>query len=197
MIFFENSYSCGHQGSDRGPHSSPWTNWGICALHRHERFGLGPSYCQGSAAERPIVQIGFQTAEIGNSGDGRVTLRNGYPVGEHGEYEHRVVYERHFGPIPKGFHVHHKNEDIYDNRPENLEALSPVDHSRTHFKRYQRNDAGEWLKTCHMCGVQKPLTEFYAMGKGSHRRDCKPCQHKIVNAYNRMRRKQLKQAVPA
>ena len=84
-------------------------------------------------------------------------------------YEHRAVYEKHFGPIPKGYHIHHKNGDMFDNRPENLEAVRPVDHSRTHFKRYRRDETGEWLKTCHTCGVEKPLNEFYKMGENSHR----------------------------
>jgi hypothetical protein len=123
-----------------------------------------------------------------------MTLRNGYPVGKGDEYEHRVVYERHFGPIPKGFHIHHKNGDVYDSRPENLEALSPVDHRRMHSRMYQRNEAGEWFKTCHTCGVQKSVSEFYAMDKKGRRRDCKPCSHKNITAYKREKRQQ---AVPA
>ena len=123
-------------------------------------------------------------------------MRNGYLVGDGDEYEHRVVYERRF-IVFKGFHVHHKNGNAHDNRPENLEAISPADHSKLHSNIYQRGEDGGWLKICHACGVQKSVSEFYKRDRSGHRRDCKPCQHKIVNAYNKMRRKNLKVAEPA
>lgn len=47
-------------------------------------------------------------------------------------YEHRVVWEEHFGAIPDGFHVHHKNHDRSDNRPENLEVVEGREHNRRH-----------------------------------------------------------------
>lgn len=42
--------------------------------------------------------------------------------------EHRLVYEENFGPIPNGYIIHHKNGVKFDNRPENLEALSREQH---------------------------------------------------------------------
>jgi endogenous inhibitor of DNA gyrase (YacG/DUF329 family) len=47
-------------------------------------------------------------------------------------YMHREVWEAANGPIPRGFHVHHKNHDQRDNRLENFELLSHSDHSRRH-----------------------------------------------------------------
>lgn len=43
---------------------------------------------------------------------------------------HRVVYEEHYGPIPKGWHVHHRDGDKSNNKPENLEALPASEHIR-------------------------------------------------------------------
>lgn len=48
--------------------------------------------------------------------------------------EHRVVWERHHGPIPPGFHVHHRNHVRDDNRIENLELLPAPDHGRLHAR---------------------------------------------------------------
>ena len=56
-----------------------------------------------------------------------------YTQGGGQAYEHRLVWERHCGPIPANHHVHHKNGDPRDNRLENLELLSSNEHHRHHF----------------------------------------------------------------
>ncbi|NDG42194.1 MAG: HNH endonuclease [Betaproteobacteria bacterium] len=47
-------------------------------------------------------------------------------------YAHRVVYEQHFGAIPVGWVVHHKDEDKGNNDPANLEAMPKGQHQRLH-----------------------------------------------------------------
>lgn len=54
---------------------------------------------------------------------------------------HRLVAADIYGPIPKGSHVHHRNENQRDNRPENLEVLTSSEHMRhTAQRRYERGE---------------------------------------------------------
>ena len=47
---------------------------------------------------------------------------------------HRQIWVDAFGDVPKGFIIHHKNEDPLDNSLENLAAVSPSEHTREHFR---------------------------------------------------------------
>jgi hypothetical protein len=58
------------------------------------------------------------------------------PTGER-LWEHRFIYEHWYRESVDGFEVHHKDENPYNNCPENLEKLSRVDHAR-HTGRHQR-----------------------------------------------------------
>src|SRR3954465_8764008 len=74
---------------------------------------------------------------------------------------HTWVWEEHFGKVPAGHHIHHKNGKRADNRIENLEAIKPLDHKRLHCG-YQKTKSGKWLKPCCMCRKLLPLeSAFY------------------------------------
>jgi hypothetical protein len=47
-------------------------------------------------------------------------------------YEHRVLWEQAFGPIPAGHHIHHKDEDPRNNSLDNLECLPHAVHTAHH-----------------------------------------------------------------
>lgn len=58
--------------------------------------------------------------------------KNGYKTLRDGTFVHRYVAERTYGPIPRGYEVHHINGDKEDNRPCNLAVLSKEEHRKIH-----------------------------------------------------------------
>ena len=58
----------------------------------------------------------------------------GYYFQCRGKRLHRVVWEYHNGPIPKGFHVHHKDNNRSNNQIENLELLHKSIHMSQHME---------------------------------------------------------------
>ena len=59
-------------------------------------------------------------------------------IGKH-ERLHRYVWRYHNGDIPDGFHVHHKDEDKYNNEIENLVCIPKHDHISLHgYERAER-----------------------------------------------------------
>jgi len=73
--------------------------------------------------------------------------------------EHRLVWEEHNGPIAKGMVIHHINGDRQDNRIENLQMVTPIEHRHIHAGYELRQ--GVWHKPCTRCHEIKPLSEFY------------------------------------
>lgn len=85
--------------------------------------------------------------------------------GDDGSQARRHYVKAH-GPIPAGHEVHHRNGDWTDHRPENLEALTPQDHRRTHSPLYRRAADGSWERLCRFCNLWKPVTrEHYYFSK--------------------------------
>lgn len=50
-----------------------------------------------------------------------------------GKRLHRMVWEYHNGEIPKGYHIHHKDENKHNNDISNLELVYKSDHLRGHM----------------------------------------------------------------
>lgn len=50
---------------------------------------------------------------------------------------HIVTWMEHYGEIPKGMIIHHKNGDKWDNRIENLQMISRSCHTKIHLNKGQ------------------------------------------------------------
>jgi hypothetical protein len=57
-------------------------------------------------------------------------------------YEHVMVWESYFGPVPNGYQVHHEDENRTNNAIDNLRCLLRLDHKVLH----------SWKQPCVACG---------------------------------------------
>jgi len=59
---------------------------------------------------------------------------------------HHYIWEKQFGKIPEGYHLHHINLDKLDNRIENLQLLPAREHGKLHNRLKKRNNKGQFIK---------------------------------------------------
>jgi hypothetical protein len=81
---------------------------------------------------------------------------------------HRWVWIKTHGVIPKGYHIHHINEDRSDNRIENLELIEKSRHIKHHWDKHP-----EWRKKAQLHAEKiRPLTKEWhksAEGRSWHK----------------------------
>jgi len=64
---------------------------------------------------------------------GTGAVNNGKKMSKHhkqAKVNYRKLWESINGPIPKGYHIHHKDGNPYNNSIDNLECLSPEEHAK-------------------------------------------------------------------
>lgn len=73
------------------------------------------------------------------------------------------------GPIPKGYHVHHKDENITNDDPDNLKLLKNGDHNKHHHKgksNLKKGRTGELNHTSKLTWERvRMIRKVYATGK--------------------------------
>jgi len=69
---------------------------------------------------------------------------------------HREIYKDHYGEIPDGMHVHHKDDNPLNNDPTNLELLTQSEHSKHHMDDPERREFARqhMLTTVHSAAAQ-------------------------------------------
>ena len=88
---------------------------------------------------------------------------------------HRLIWEDWYGkPVPKGYVIHHINEDKADNRIQNLQCVSNANHIRFHHKGKKcKPFTDEHKKKLGEAKKGKPLSEEHKLkisesNKGKH-----------------------------
>lgn len=63
---------------------------------------------------------------------------------------YRRIYTQHFGPIPKGYHIHHKDGNHSNNDPLNLVAITAKEHYDIHYDQEDYGACWAMYRTGHM-----------------------------------------------
>lgn len=105
-------------------------------------------------------------------------------------WQHRVVWEKKYGKIPRGFHLHHKDGNKENNDISNLECLSRQEHRALHTVELKKR-----VFYCVVCG-KKFSSGSYLLPKfcSNHcRQKDYVASHRVQrNAYRRKWRLQQK-----
>ena len=76
---------------------------------------------------------------------------------------HQWVWINHYSIIPKGYHIHHRNDDKSDNRIENLELIERSRHLKHHMNLPQRKATSK-----KMADTYRHLTKEWHSSKEGH-----------------------------
>lgn len=83
-----------------------------------------------------------------------------------GDLLHRYIYEKHYGPIPEGYAIHHIDFDMYNNDPTNLMCLTPQQHMAIHMKCNAENEAFIAKRKEHLDKIRPMSKEWHASEEG-------------------------------
>ncbi|WP_268914009.1 HNH endonuclease signature motif containing protein [Lentilactobacillus sp. SPB1-3] len=77
---------------------------------------------------------------------------------------HRYVWENERGPIPKGMHIHHIDENKDNNDIDNLALLTPFQHEHFHSEEHVKSNP-EWFERFQHEGIEQAKV-WHASEKG-------------------------------
>lgn len=77
---------------------------------------------------------------------------------------HKIVYESINGKVPKGYQIHHKDHNTWNNNIDNLECVEVNKHLSMHIKERIKNNP-EWFKLFHKNGIES-AKEWHKSNEG-------------------------------
>jgi endogenous inhibitor of DNA gyrase (YacG/DUF329 family) len=164
-------HTCNHCGRQFQSYRSvkPYCSQDCYNQARHEAVPLIPCpVCGTTFRPRSVLKGKRRTycsdgcKKIGQQASGHPNWTGGRGIDQHGYVrvrqpdgsyvrEHRLVAEAQLGrPLAPHEHVHHRNHDKTDNRPENLEVLSAREHAELHGA--EPRPRGPRMIECPRCG---------------------------------------------
>lgn len=103
-----------------------------------------------------IMKTKYGNAKIGNMGYYVITS---YKEGNHRKLLHRLIWEDFYNTeVPKGYDIHHKNEDKLDNCILNLQLIRHGEHRRLHMAGENHHFYGKTFSDEHKQKISESLT---------------------------------------
>src|SRR5882762_4320127 len=81
-------------------------------------------------------------------------------------YLHRAVWEKANGPVPEGFHVHHKDGNPANNKLTNLECINEQEHWDAHEEE-RKTHANSPGQMAHLEAIRPLSKAWHASGEGN------------------------------
>jgi len=120
----------------------------VCGNGFYTRPSVNSSHCS-----LKCVGVTFQSKYSGKGNPnykGKMKLKRGYERVSIGngktDMKHRLVWKKHYGPIPEGKIIHHKNGIKTDNHIENLQLMSQREHIKIHMDEIEEGKQRYWKK---------------------------------------------------
>lgn len=127
--------------------------WGDVAVEEAERYGI--KFRRYPESDNPAHRRYFRPG-MGDTTKGVDAL-------------HREVHKREIGPIPDGWHVHHRDSDINNNEPANLVALPPGEHLAITLAGWKER-GGSWrdrdAQVAHLASIRGAAAEWHSSDEG-------------------------------
>ncbi|MFL4491554.1 HNH endonuclease signature motif containing protein [Streptomyces sp. VTCC 41912] len=86
---------------------------------------------------------------------------------------HQEIWKAVHGPIPEGYHIHHKDENTLNNSPDNLACISAAEHNAEHAA---PGVFPPWLEAVHLLALER-AAEWHRSeeGRAWHREHGRRC----------------------
>jgi len=83
-----------------------------------------------------------------------------------GAFLHRATWEHHHGPIPEGWHCHHRDGDSLNNDIDNLECLPAFEHLSHHSTERFKDDEQREQNRQHLESIRPLAAEWHSSEEG-------------------------------